>query len=938
MHTAALLAAQTPPAPEPAAPHWAFVRPERPPVPAVTDGNWPQNDIDRFVLARLEREGLRPAPAADRATLIRRLHLDLLGLPPAVEAVDAFVADDAPDAYERLVDALLGSPHYGERMALDWLDLARFADTAGYLTDGEWSMWKWRDWVVDAFNANMPFDRFTIEQLAGDMLPQATVAQRIATGFCRLHPVTGDDNGQPGEYRHRYVADRVRTVSTAWLGLTLGCAECHDHKHDPISQRDYYGFYAFFDNAEERGLVGNEANPRPFLRLPSEAQGARLAELQSRIDELEQTRRERAAAVRRAAGVFRRELGDEPPAAPPLAPVHFALDGEQPDAVVAGIGKTEWIDGVRDRALRLDGNDAFIECRGAGVVAATDAFTVGAWLMIESADGDGGGSVVAWADDARQARGWTLGISRGRPYFELVGSRVPRDDIYLTARDPLGKHRWRHVMATYDGSRKVTGLRLYVDGADVPLAPVDDEDKPELAGDIGHSDPLRIGCSDNEPFTGRIDEVRWFDRALSAAEVAQLLRADLQHLAARAQSAAGDPDAGLILDDYRERHGPEAGSVLAELATLGDERRRLLRDVPVVSVMCERSERRPTRLLRRGDYAAPDDIVEPAVPAALPKPPDGPRDRLALAHWLVAPDHPLVGRVAVNRLWARCFGRGLVATPDDFGTAGERPSHPQLLDWLAREFVDGGFDQKALIRLLVTSATYRQQAVAGPALRARDPDNRLLAHMASQPLPAEIVRDNALAIAGLLDRRRGGPSVRPWQPEGLWRAAAAFEGQTYQPSPVAERYRRGLYVFRKRAAPYASFAVFDAPSHEVCTAYRNRTNTPLMALTLWNDRVYVEAARGLAQRLLERDGDQRERLTYGFRLAVARHPGAGELAPLAELLQRQLEFYAAHPDAAATLAAAGDLPPFERAPAAEVAAWTAVCAVLLNLDEAIRRC
>ncbi|MCR9248365.1 MAG: DUF1549 domain-containing protein [bacterium] len=923
--------------------HWAFVAPIRAAIPDVPDDGWSRDAIDRFVLTAMREHGFEPLPVADRATLIRRVSLDLTGLPPSPAAVEAFVNDTRPEAWGRLVDRLLASPQCAERLAVHWLDLARYADSNGYLEDSQRPGWGWRDWVIDAFDRNKPFDAFTVEQLAGDLLPTATIAQRTATAFLRQHAVAVEGVGQPGEYRHRYVADRVATTGAIWLGLTVGCAECHDHKHDPISQREYYGLYAFFDNVPERGLVGDAPVAPPFLRLPNAEQGAALLDHQAAIDRLHEELDRAVVASREAEQDWRRELARATNSSASVGPAaYFALDRETPQARLRGVGIADWVAGVRGKAVQLAGTDAFVDCGEIGDFGARDAFTVSAWVRREDKGAPTTGTIVGKVDEARQNRGYTFGLDDGRPFLELVSARAPRDGIYLMARDPLPNHRWHHVAASYDGSKRVAGFRLYVDGVPVALEPPNARARAELAGEIDRVAPLRIGCSDGDPFTGAIDEVRLYGTVLAPAEIAAIVRSDLAMTTAE----------GLVHEHFVRQVYPATASIARELADRRAARRELLEDVPAVSVMAENEERRPTHLLLRGDFTAPGEVVAPGVPAVLSAfaSPDGARNaapnRLALARWLVDPRHPLVGRVTVNRLWRLVFGRGLVRTPADFGTRGDPPTHPALLDFLAREFVDGSasqkaWDVKALIKRLVMTATYRQTSRMSAAALRRDPDNRWLARANALPLAAEFVRDNALAIGGLLDRRVRGPSIRPWQPAGVGVAASAREGFGYRPSPVADRNRRGLYVERRRSAPFASFVMFDASAREVCTVSQTRTNTPLQALVLWNDRVHLEAARGLARRTLVAAGDDLERLHFAFRCCVARSPEAAEIRTLRQLLQSQRAHYRADPKAAAALLLLGE----ERAEdgpdiapdAPELAAWMVVANSLLSLHETITR-
>lgn len=913
---------------------WSLRPPVRPPLPAVRQAEWLRNDLDRFVLARLEQAGLAPSPEADRATLLRRLCLDLTGLPPTPDELAAFLADNAGDAYERTVDRLLASTAHGERMAQLWLDLARYSDTNGFDGDPDRQMWAWRDWVVRAFAEDMPYDRFTIEQIAGDLLPDATLAQRIATGFHRNHAVAPEILGQPGEYHHQYVADRTATFATTWLGLSVGCAECHDHKFDPISQRDYYALYAYWNRMPEKGLetTGNSA---PFLRLPSAEQGAQLLELQGQQDELA---RQLQQGLRERSGEFAAFCAERREAAAPVPDLlwHEALDGERPGhAERGGIGVAVWLDGVRDKALRLDGRDACVRVPRPVELRADAPFTVSAWIRLTDDGQSDGGAIVGKVDEAAKGRGWQFVVNGRRLSAALVGGA--KDRLRVAARDQLEFETWYHVAVAYDGSRQPGGLRLFVDGvaAALPESPAaennpgdaaaDVEAGKPLVGDLDNEGALRIGSLDGQPFCGDIDEVRVHGRALTSAELGALADADL------ASATCSLTEAELHALSQRlfvGRGSPPLAAIAAELAKVRARRLGVFDAVPLVSVAAEMATPRPTHLLLRGDYQRPGERVEPAIPAvfgALPA--DAPGNRLGLARWLVDKDHPLVARVHVNRLWRAFFGHGLVETVDDFGTRGELPSHPELLDWLAREFVDGGFRHRRFVKLLVTSASYRQSSALPGTLRETDPDNRLLARASRWRLDAEMLRDQSLAVAGLLDRRVGGPPVMPWQPADLWP----------KPSPIGDRHRRGIYVAQKRSVPFVSFRLFDAPGRETCVARRDRTTTPLQALALFNDRNFAEAARALGQRLLGEAGDDERRLQRGFLLCTQRQPSAAELEVLRLLLTTQRELFGHDTQLAAAAAAVGDHAVLAGFEPAEIAAWAAVAAVLLNLDEVLVR-
>ncbi len=669
--------------------HWSFRTVTRPALPSVKNKSWPKNSIDHFTLARLEAEGLSPSPEADRETLIRRVTLDLTGLPPTIAEIDDFLNDRDTNAYDKVVDRLLKSPHYGERMALDWLDASRFADTNGYHIDNGRDMTRWRKWVIDAFNRNLPFDQFTIQQLAGDLLPEPTdpvaaLEQKLASGFHRNHMINFEGGAFPKEYHNAYIVDRVNTTATVWLGLTIACSQCHDHKYDPLTQREFYQLYAFFHNVPENGLDGRKGNAEPLLKIPTEDQQKQLAELAANIAKL----------------------------------------------------------------------------------------------------------------DAR----------------------------------------------------------------------------------------------------------------------------------------------------LKEAKGDEAKTLKADLDRLRKQQSELDQLIPTSMIMREMDQPRETFLLLRGQYDKPGEKVTAEVPAVLSRLPEGaPRNRLGLAQWLTHPSHPLTARVTINRYWQSYFGTGLVKTSEDFGSQGELPSHPELLDWLAAEFLET-WNVKHLQRLIVMSATYRQASRVTPALVARDPENRLLARGPRHRLPAEGIRDLALSVSGLLQHKIGGPSVSPYQPAGLWEELMAradgknWTAQEYSQSHGADLYRRTMYTFWKRTCPPAQLATFDAPDRETCTVRRARTNTPLQALVLMNDPTYVEASRKFAERiLLEGGATPDERITFAFRLAIARQPTPRERTVLRRVFDQQLARFTADPAAATKLLTVGESPRNEQLRATELAAWSAVANVILNLDETVTK-
>lgn len=834
-------------------PHWSFLPPQRPELPAVARGTWPRNGVDYFILARLEHEGLSPAAEAGRAALIRRVTLDLTGLPPSPVDVAEFVADDSPDAYERLVDRLLDSPRYGERMALWWLDAARYADSHGYSLDLTRDMWRWRDWVIDAFNRNQPFDQFTLEQLAGDLLPGATLEQRIATGFNRNHPMQSEGGVIDEEYRVEYVVDRVDTTAAVWLALTIGCARCHDHKFDPLTQRDFYRFFAFFNNLPETGYVGRNQAPPPLAQVPT-------PEFTNGL-----TARERE-----------------------IIAVQEQLKGEMPPALSSERQEFVWFE---------------------------DAVPSGAQAF---ANGDGGGEFTMVSAPGQPVYSGEKAAQRtckglGQLGFEraATGLRLGEGDtlfayVYLDPQDPP-----REIMLQFHGAgwlhRAYWGENLIDWGRD------------------GTSERLAMGAL---PKAGE-----WVRLEVPAADVGLSAGASVSGWAFTQFGGTATWDKAGVVTRTPQGPSPLAEKLAGLQATLEEYRKT----VPTVMVMQEMDGSRMAYVLKRGLYDQPAEQVSAGVPASLPPlPADAPANRLGLARWLVDPDNPLTARVAVNRFWQNFFAAGLVKTVEDFGAQGELPSHPELLDWLATEFVRSGWNVKAMQRLLVTSATYRQASAATAEHTLRDPANRLLSRFPRTRLPAETIRDVALTAGGLLMEHLGGESVFPYQPPGLWTEVIYGGLPGFVQDHGEKLYRRSLYTYWKRSVPPPNLQAFDAPTREVCTLSRPRTNTPLQALVLMNDPTFVEAARKMAERVLREGGPTHiERLTCAMRLAAGRAPDGKELFLLEQSYHSLYASFSRDSAAAIELLSAGEAPRDDSRPAAELAAYTAIASALLSLDETI---
>jgi hypothetical protein len=921
--------------------HWSFLTPQRPDPPRVQNRARVRNGIDAFILARLEREGLTPAPEADRATLIRRVTLDLTGLPPTPDEVDVFLADRGPNAYEKVVDRLLQSPRYGERMATRWLDAARYADTNGYQSDGERTMWRWRDWVIEAFNHNMPFDQFTIEQIAGDRLPHATLEQKIATGFNRNHRGNGEGGIIPEEYAVEYVVDRVDTTATVWLGLTLGCARCHDHKYDPIKQKEFYQVFAYFNNVPEQGRAFKYGNSPPLVKAPTPQQQVQLRELERQLAAAESRLTRLEPELTAAQSKWEKSFGATLPLDWSVTAglvAHYALDGDTTDkSGHAKAGKFQdggpaYAPGRTSKAGHFDGQRV-LNAGDVGRFGFYDKFSIGAWIYPTSSRD---GTVVSRMIDAPQAEGYSLLLDRGKLHLNLV-KRWLDDALRVETERSLPPNRWYHVLATYDGSRVASGVKLYIDGRSEKLK----INLDELNQSFQTKEPLRIGAGGGPEsrFHGSIADVRIYNECLRAQEAALIATPDtITDLVAMPAEKRTKPQADKLHAYFLEKHAPEPiRQAHQQLVRLRKQRAQLIESFPTTMVMEERPTPRDTFVLSRGQYDKPGEKVTAGIPASLPPlPPGVPNNRLGFARWLVDPTNPLTARVAVNRYWQMYFGSGLVKTVEDFGSQGEGPVHPELLDWLATEFIRTGWDIKAMQRLIVTSSTYRQASKATPALLQNDPENRRLARGPRFRLSAEMVRDQALAISGLLVEKVGGPSVKPYQPAGLWKELTGAED--YVQDHGASLYRRSMYTFWKRTVAPPSMMTFDAAGREMCTVRETRTNTPLQALTLMNDVTYVEASRVLAQRIMTEGGTApEERLTLAFRLATARKPNAAELKILLDGFHHYRHHYCTNWKAAIELLSAGESRRNEKLEIGELAAYTAVSGLILNLDEVITK-
>ncbi len=997
--------------------HWSLIAPTTPELPRVKDEKWVKNDIDRFVLAKQEAKKLTHAPEADKTTLLRRVSLDLTGLPPTPAEVDAFLADKSPNAYEKVVNRLLNSPHFGERQAVEWLDVARYADTHGYQDDGLRTMWPYRDWVIRAFNQNLGFDRFTTYQLAGDLLPNPTKDMMVATAFNRNHQQSQEGGIVPEEYQVEYVADRTATFGKAMLGLTVECARCHDHKYDPISQKDYYALGAFFAQNNEYGQIPYNGEPSPHITLSTPEAEAKLKFIRQRIRSVDQqqTADVNAGAKQRFTNWLAQAQRDPAKAGMPAdqdlaiyvpfdqseevssdrpkkdaikkkkEKITHSAETKKPQKVAtpkmrrlyANVAndtlpletqgdldaKVPFIESPVGQGVRLVG-ESFLQLKGVngfdawngkdkpsasyppGWYERNQPFTVSIWIKVEDAKLKGP-LFNRSLGPFNGFRGYEcVRLEDGRLAFRF--SNVwPDDALDVETVGKLPLNKWTHLTVSYDGSSQASGLRLYANGQLTRTRVVTDNlTQSTIWGknrtNWGAGTPnFSIGQRHDYNFKGyAVDELRVYDRKLTPLEVRSLFtqRDELQAALRNLQRTPAQPDARTLaaLFDYYltnvDRSAQERR--LVREGQLGEETRVLNEQIDVM-VMRERKYARPTHLLKRGAYDAPGEVVTPAVLHSMtPMPDNMPKNRLGLAQWLLMPENPLFSRVMVNRFWQQYFGQGLAKNSDDFGNQGAMPSHPELLDYLAVKFRTSGWNTKAIHKQMVMSATYRQSSTVGEQTREADLDNTFLTRGASYRMSAEQVRDGALAAAGLLTRRIGGPSVHPYQPAGIWEALATRNAVKYEQHHGDSLYRRSLYTIWKRSSPPPMMLNFDAAERHTCVVKRQKTSTPLQALVTLNDPQFVEAARVLAQQVAKQADDE-QTINQFFKAVVSRPARPQEVQLMKQFYADELADFKKNPKRAAELLAVGEYPVDKKLNPAELAAWTVVASTLMNFDEAI---
>lgn len=921
--------------------HWSFAPPDKTSLANNGLANPVWQRIDQHVALKLRAHGLNPTDPANPETLLRRVSLDLTGLPPTLEELDAFLNDSSENAFEKVVDRLLQSDAYAERMASQWLDLSRYADTNGYNNDEDRQMWPWRDWVINAYRQNMPYDQFLTEQLAGDLLPNANLQQQVATGFLRNQGHNTEGGIIQEEYRVEYVADRVHTVATVFLGLSMQCARCHDHKIDPITQAEYYRFFSLVNNLEEKqASYSNFVGAEPFVRVPTAEQIESKKQLITQLDQFKSQLQTKEQHIEQTWATWVKANSDQVIEATLGTTQKDYVDFEEnnvsatqqiwekPDQLI-------YVAGKQGTAVSID-DGKHLTSTQLGKFQSDRPFSISLWVNVPSL---GSMAILSRMDEAMNFRGYDMLLVNGKIEVHLVDT-WPSNAIKISSQQTIAPNQWHHLTLTYDGSKKAAGANLYIDGKPVKF----DIPNNNLTGSLETDKPFHLGLREKSlPFTGSIDELRIFDGVLSAVDIERLAQVQVPEpnltWVRKTWGELNEDQRNLAKSWTREKIDPEHGQLQSQAVALEKKIASVDQAAPAVMVMREMNPPRETFILKRGQYDQPTTKVEPGIPESLRV--DGidqPINRLQLAKWLTHPKNPLTARVAVNRLWEQCFGVGIVRTSEDFGGSGEYPSDPELLDMLAMEFIESQWDVRAMLKQIVLSKTYRQASRMTPELKLKDPENRYFARGPRHRLSAETIRDNALAISGLLVRKVGGPSVKPYQPAGLWEDVTVERRGKYVADTGEGLFRRGMYTFWKRTCPPPAMVSFDAPNREVCVARRSRTNTPLQALVLLNDPTYIEAARVFASDVLKSGGnDQLARLNYAYRKALARDIRPEEVPAMQELLELARSDFAEDANRVDAYLSVGTVGISGETPKLELAIWTVACSAILNLDETITK-
>ncbi|MEO9854035.1 MAG: DUF1553 domain-containing protein [Reichenbachiella sp.] len=928
--------------------HWAFIPPVKNNEPQVKSKNWLKTPIDAFVLRKLEEVGLEPEAPASKEQLLRRVTFDLTGLPPSLEEIDEFMSDQSPNAFEKVVDRLLSSSAYGERMANEWLDVARYADTHGYQDDLKRNMWPWRDWVIKAFNDNMPYDNFIQWQIAGDLFENATYEQILATGFNRNHRVNQEGGIIDEEFRVEYVADRTNTTGTAFMGLTVSCARCHDHKYDPISTKEYYQMFAFFNNVPEKGRIEYDEPVKPLLKVPE----SKIQEVKTYLNKLiaeeskkiYQREKEVKKDWRQLEASWTANQNSNPNELPVNMLTYFGLDGIQSevkrltvDPKRPGSEESYFNEGIYSRALELDGSSYF-ELDNTFSPEYNQPFSIGFWLQTSTLTGDG--AILAKMDKINKGngmKGFDLFLDKNKLAVHLVNN-WPFNAISVVTKQPIHPMKWTHVMVSYNGKGKAEGIKIYLDG-ELQSTTVETDN---LSGSILSGNSMKIGSRGGNHALGKckIDELSIYESVLNDTEVVQVHQYNpIQRTLASTPRSEQD-DQKLFYHYLYKQDASYKKHTMNKY--LGEQRKEFLNDPTAneVMVMEEMKEPRQAYILERGGYENHGEPVSPGtIQSVLEFPDHLPKNRLGLAQWLVSENNPLTARVAINRYWQLLFGMGIVPTPNDFGSQGELPTHPELLDWLAVDFMESGWDLKKAMKQIVMSATYQQASDITPEKLEIDPENLWLARGSRFRLSSEMLRDHALAISGLLVNQIGGPSVKPYQPAGLWAEVTSGRGlASYIEGMGNDLYRRSLYTYWKRTVPPPSMMIFDASERNDCTVKRQSTSTPLQALVLLNDPQFVEASRVLAERIILEGGEGFEnRVQMAFKLATSRRAEKEELEILKEMYEQQQAGFELHPEEAGQLLSIGRRKPDQTINPVELASMTVITNTILNLTETITR-
>ncbi len=928
--------------------HWAFTSPVKPAIPSDMTDQWTgPNEIDYFTFQKIKQSGLSPSTQANKERLLRRVYLDLTGLPPTVQQLDEFLADDSNDAYEHVVDFLLSTNANAERLTMEWLDVARYADSHGLHADGWRSMWPWRDWVIDAFKNNKPYDEFVTEQLAGDLLENPTKDQIIATAFNRNHTMTAEGGAIDEEWRLSYVFDRAETFSTAFLGLTMNCAKCHDHKYDPISQNEYYQLTAFFNNVREIGMTGDDGNYGPTILLTDDATDELLQNIEDKITAKEEELGSLEGDVENITNYIKSlKNGNDPEG----LVSHFPLDTKQEtkddkgntmysfdrNKKITTRGNAEIVDGKYGKAVKFDTDYSELYIQDLGVVEAIDPFSFSIWINTNQKDKKKTQYIVGNSSEKNSFwRGWEIELDgKNKVSAQLIHSK-PHNLIHVKSNQEIPLNEWTHIGLTYDGSSTAKGMTLYINGEQAESTIVFDKlykstHPVTVATHIKNNPALRLGKSgrhytgENGLFVGSIDDVKFFERELTPLEmtISAGLTANYTNVE---------------LNQLAQIHDPNYQHTLNDIRRLREEQLSIRDTLDELMVMEERDTKRKTFVYHRGEYTQALHEVEAETPSVISTFPEHlPKDRLGLAKWLFIDNNPLTARVTVNRYWQMIFGRGLVKTPQDFGLQGSKPSHPELLDFLALALVEQDWDLKWLLKKMVMSSTYRQNSIGESEHYDIDPENILLARGPSYRLQAEMIRDNALFASGLMNETVGGESVRPYQPEGLWIEKNSFSHKllNYKETRGDSLYRRSMYTFIKRTSPHPMMTTFDAPNREVCTVVREQTNTPLQSLVLMNDPQFVEAAKALSQRMQLEGGDSlQDQLRFAFRSATSRYPKSDELTLLNELYQEQYNRFSKKKKEAEELLSVGEMKLARELEPIATASLAMVANAILNHDE-----